>query len=164
MNSIMSVVIRGARSADLGTVQEISAEAYTPAYMAVIGVIPKPATEDYRPRIGRGEVWILEAEAEPVGLIVLETRPDHLVIYSIAVRPAQQGQGHGRRLLQFAERQAATHNVRELRLYTNIRMDRNIALYRHCGFIVKGARPHPSRVGEALVDMVKQIPTPPASF
>jgi ribosomal protein S18 acetylase RimI-like enzyme len=163
MNFGISVTLRRADPADLDTVQEISAEAYIPAYMAAIGVIPKPAVEDYDPRIGCGEVWLLEADGEPVGLIVLEEGPDHLVVYSIAVRPAQQRRGHASTLLQFAEQQAAVNGRSELRLYTNIRMERNIALYRHCGFIAIGTHPHPSRAGETLVDMVKRIPTPPVS-
>jgi len=48
--------IRRAGRADLAVVQQISADAYTPAYMAALGYIPKPAEEDYGPRIDRGEV------------------------------------------------------------------------------------------------------------
>lgn len=46
--------IRRAAPGDADTVQRISADAYIPAYMAVLGTIPKPATEDYGPRIGEG--------------------------------------------------------------------------------------------------------------
>ena len=160
----MILCIRQANSTDLAAVQQISAEAYIAAYMAVIGVVPKPATEDYRPRIARGEVWLLEVEQNPVGLIVLKQGPDYLLVYSIAVRPAEQGRGHARRLLQFAEQQAAARGIGELRLYTNTRMQRNIVVYRHCGFTEIGTRPHPSRAGEALVDMVKRVPIPRASL
>lgn len=163
MISTTLIAIRQADLADLGAVQRVSADAYAPAYMAALGVIPKPAVEDYRPRIERGEVWLLEAGGESVGLIVLEARPDHLLVYSVAVQPAQQGRGHARTLLEFAEQQAVASGVGELRLYTNTRMGRNIAIYRHCGFIDTGTRPHPSRAGEELVDMVKWIPTPPVS-
>jgi ribosomal protein S18 acetylase RimI-like enzyme len=119
--------------------------------------------EDYRPRIERGEVWLLEARGALVGLIVLERRPDDLVVYGIALQPAQQGRGHAKTLLEFAEQQAVASAVDELRLYPNIRMGRNIAIYRHCGFIETGYAPHPSRAGEQLVDMVKRIPTQPVS-
>jgi len=163
MVSTAPIAIRRADLADLDAVQRISAEAYIPAYMAALGVIPKPAFENYRPRIERGEVWLLEADGEPAGLIVLEEKPAHVVIYSIAVRPAQQGRGHARSLLQFAAQQAVASGMRELRLYTNTRMARNIKIYRHCGFVETGTRPHPSRPGEELVDMVKLIPTPSAS-
>jgi hypothetical protein len=64
--------IRRAAPGDVDIVQRISADAYIPAYMSVLGTIPKPATEDYRPRIERGEVWILEIEGEPTGIVVLE--------------------------------------------------------------------------------------------
>jgi hypothetical protein len=43
--------------------------------------------------------------------------------------------------LEFAEQHAAASGVGELRLYTDTRMDRNIAIYRHCGFIEVGTRP-----------------------
>jgi ribosomal protein S18 acetylase RimI-like enzyme len=157
------IAIRQADLPDLGAVQWISAEAYIPAYMAALGVIPKPAVEDYQPRSERGEVWLLGADGESVGLIVLEERPDHQVVYSIAVEPAQQGKGHARTLLEFSEQQAVAGGRSELRLYTNTRVDRNIAIYRQCDFVETGARPHPSRAGEELVDMVKRIAIPPAS-
>ena len=160
----MSTVIRRAGLTDLDVVQEISAEAYIPAYKAVIGEVPKPAVEDYGPRIGRGEVWLLEEHDAAGGLIVLQEGPGYVLVYSIAVRPAQQGRGYATKLLQFAEQQAFARGVHELRLYTNTKMERNIALYRRCGFVEIGTRPHPSRAGEALVDMVKQLPTRPASF
>jgi ribosomal protein S18 acetylase RimI-like enzyme len=127
-------------------------------------MVPKPAVEDYSPRIARGEVWLLEEHDEVSGLIVLQEGPDYVLVYSIAVRPAQQGRGHATKLLQFAEQQAFARGVHELRLYTNIKMERNIALYRRCGFVEIGTRPHPSRSGEALVDMVKQVLPRPASF
>jgi hypothetical protein len=48
--------IRHAGAGDANAVQRISADAYIPAYTAVLGTIPKPATENYRPLIERGEV------------------------------------------------------------------------------------------------------------
>jgi hypothetical protein len=65
VNFTESIVIRQASPADLSTVQEISAEASIPAYKAVVGSVPKPAMEDYLPRIARGEPWLLEADRGP---------------------------------------------------------------------------------------------------
>jgi hypothetical protein len=79
--------IRLAEPSDTATVQRISADAYIPAYLSVIGAVPKPASEDYGPRITRGEVWLLENDGDASGLIVLEPRGDHLLIYSVAVDP-----------------------------------------------------------------------------
>jgi hypothetical protein len=38
--------MRRASLGDADVVQRISADAYIPAYLAVLGTIPKPATED----------------------------------------------------------------------------------------------------------------------
>src|SRR5215472_11788534 len=151
------MIVRRADAADLSAVQRISAEAYTPVYQAICGFVPKPALEDYQPRIERGEVWIAEVDGLAVGVAVLEPRPDHLLVYSIAVSPEEQGKGHGAALLRFALEHAAAIAVPEVRLYTNARMQRNLALYRRHGFIEVGTRPHPSRPGDVLVDMVQTL-------
>jgi len=149
--------VRRADSSDLGAVQRISAEAYTPAYQAICGFVPKPAFEDYRPRIDRGEVWIMERDGQPIGIAILEDRPDHLLVYSIAVLPHEQRKGHGTALLRFAAEHAAAIGRPEVRLYTNQKMEPNIALYRRHGFVEVGTRPHPSRPGDLLVDMVRTL-------
>ena len=152
------MTIRLAAPSDLATVQRISADAYVPAYLDVIGAVPKPAAEDYRPRIARGEVWLLEQDNLALGLVVLEPKADHLLVYSVAVAPAAQRRGHGGALLNFADERAALLGLREVRLYTNVRMEANVRLYGACGFKEIGRRPHPSRVGEFLVDMAKTLP------
>ena len=155
--SPISNSIRRAGRPDLAVAQRISADAYTPAYMAAVGYIPKPAEEDYSPRIDRGEVWILNCNGRDVGIAVLEEQPDHLLVYSIAVSPAEQRQGYGRALLEFADQRAIAIGVDEIRLYTNVLMKGNIALYRQNGYVPVGTRPHPSRAGEVLVDMVRSM-------
>jgi len=69
------------------------------------------------------------------------------------VRPAFQGLGLGRLLLDWADHRASAAGVRELRLYTNARMTKNLALYQRCGYDIFDTRPHPSRPGELLVDL-----------
>jgi ribosomal protein S18 acetylase RimI-like enzyme len=148
--------IRNAEPSDLAVVQQISADAYIGAYVPVLGYIPQPAEEDYSTRIGRHEVWIIERDGHAVGVAVLEARPDHLLVYSIAVRPTEQRRGYGRALLVFADQRAAAIGVPEIRLFTNIRMKRNIALYRRHGYAEVGTRPHPSRSGQFVVDMARR--------
>lgn len=152
--------IRRAVPSDADMVQRISADAYIPAYMSVLGTIPKPATEDYRPRIERGEVWILEIEGEPTGIVALEGNAEHLLIYSIAVKPDAQRKGYGRALLDFADERAIELGLNEVRLYTNEQMKRNLMLYRRHGFVEVGRRPHPSRPGQVLIDMVRRSSLP----
>jgi ribosomal protein S18 acetylase RimI-like enzyme len=153
--------VRQAKPLDAETVHQISREAYTAAYLPVIGVVPKPGIEDYRPHIKRGEVWILEAHGEPIGVIVLEEKPDFLLVYSVVVKPQHQRKGHATTLLGFADQHALAIGVKAVRLYTNQRMEQNIGLYRCCGFTEIGKRPHPHRSGEVLVDMEKTMPINP---
>jgi len=47
----------------------------------------------------------------------------------------------------------------EVRLYSNEQMERNLTLYRRHGFVEVGRRPHPSRPGQVLVDMVRKLPS-----
>ena len=152
-----SSVIRRARALDVETVARISAQAYTAAYVLVVGRAPKPATEDYAPWIATNDVWLLEVSGEVRGLIVLERRPDHLYIYSIAIEPEFQGQGHARELLQFADDEARGMGVDTVRLHTNPRMARNVLLYQGNGYVEAGRRPHPSFPNETLVDMAKAV-------
>jgi ribosomal protein S18 acetylase RimI-like enzyme len=82
----------------------------------------------------------------------------HLLVYSIAVLPSEQGLGHGSALLDFADRCAVALGLGAIRLYTNVRMEKNIAFYRRHGYTEIGTRPHPSRSGEMLVDMARTVP------
>ena len=116
--------IRRADQSDLAVLQGISADAYIAAYFPVLGYIPLPAQEDYAPRIERGEVWLLACSDSDVGVAVLEERRDHLLVYSIGVRPTEQGRGHGRALLDFADQGAIALGLAVIRLYTNVRMER----------------------------------------
>ncbi|WP_095101559.1 GNAT family N-acetyltransferase [Pseudomonas sp. Irchel 3A5] len=142
---------------DAELVRAISASAYIPAYEGVIGAIPLPAQEDYTDRILNGDVWIAEVEGVAAGVLVVEEGDSFLMVYSVAVSPQYQNRGLGKELLAHAESCAAAKRLREIRLYTNSRMSRNIALYEHYGFIRKDERPHPSRVGEMLLDMHKKV-------
>ncbi|MFK0688228.1 GNAT family N-acetyltransferase [Mesorhizobium sp. IMUNJ 23033] len=150
------MTIRQALAGDLQTVLSLTEAAYAP-YTALLGAPPIPVTEDYAPRIERGEVWLLESGSELAGLIVLERHPDHAMIFSVAVSPAFQGKKLGNRLLDFAEEQTRLWGLPEVRLYTNSRMERNIALYVAYGFQETGRRPNPYRPGWTVVDMAKPV-------
>ena len=57
-----------------------------------------------------------------------------MFIENVAVHPAHQHRGFGRRLLLFAERQAVSNGLSEMRLYTNEVMTENIRYYRRLGY------------------------------
>ncbi|MFZ1680810.1 MAG: GNAT family N-acetyltransferase [Rhizobiaceae bacterium] len=149
--------IRHATADDLALVTRMTADAYAP-WTELLGAPPIPVREDYLPRIERGEVRILERSGQPAGLLVVETHPDHLMIFSVAVARRFQGLGFGIHLLRHAEDLARAAGVGELRLYTNARMDRNIALYKSFGYRETGRRPNPVRPDWVIVDMAKGLP------
>ncbi|HZP19457.1 MAG TPA: GNAT family N-acetyltransferase [Bauldia sp.] len=150
------MAVRLAEARDLTLVERLTHDAYA-RYQTEIGIVPGPVLEDYAPRIARGDVWLLSAGGEVVGLIVLEARPGHLFVFSVAVAPDHQREGHGLALLRFADARATALGLNEVRLYTNSLMARNIALYERFGYGRTGLRPHPTRAGHAIVDMAKAL-------
>ena len=112
--------------------------------------------DDYAVRIARQQVWLLELSGS-AAVLVLEPAEDHLLIYSLAVPPALQGQGLGRTMMAFAEQVARDRRLPRLRLFTSDRMTRNIDIYCRAGFTETGQRPNPYREGWVLVDMAKPV-------
>ena len=152
-------MIRPATAADLALVTRISHDAYA-EYTPVIGHKPLPAEVDYAPLIAAGQVWLLAETA----VLVLERHPGHALIFSVAVDPAAHGQGHGRTLLEAAERMTAAWGLPELRLYTHAKMVRNQAIYAARGYRETGRRPHPTHANSTVVDMAKPIVTAEAEL
>jgi ribosomal protein S18 acetylase RimI-like enzyme len=150
------MTIRRAEPRDLSAIVELTGRAYGP-YEAELGGLPIPVTEDYAPRVARGEVWLLEEADRPAGLIVLEDQGPKLHIFSVAVDPQRQHAGIGRRLLTFAEETARRREVAVLDLCTNAKMHRNTEIYRRWGFEETRRRPNPKRAGWILVDMEKRL-------
>lgn len=150
------VSFRLAGAGDLAAVVALTERAYAP-YTEEFGAPPLPVTEDYAPHIAGNGVWLLEAGGKIAGLLVLERAPDHMMIFSVAVAPEFQGSGLGLKLLAFADEQARQGGYREIRLYTNARMVRNIALYSKYGYRETGRRPNPKRPGWTIVDMARSL-------
>jgi ribosomal protein S18 acetylase RimI-like enzyme len=150
-------MIRLALPDEADAIRALSAEAYLPVYLPLYGRPPMPAREDYAPRIARGEVWVAEIDARLAAVLVLEQLKDHLLLYSIAIRPAFQGRGLAAKLLAFADDQARKSGFSEIRLYTNEKMLRNQAIYARAGYREIGRRLHPNQSGLMLVDMAKTL-------
>ena len=148
--------MRLARPEDLAAIVALTEAAYAP-YNAILEAPPIPVTEDYAPRIANGEVWLLESGGEPAGVLTLERHADHAMIFSVAVSPAFLGKGFGIALLKHADEQTRQWGLPEIRLYTNAKMERNIALYLAYGYRETGRRPNPYRPGWVLVDMAKPV-------
>jgi ribosomal protein S18 acetylase RimI-like enzyme len=127
------ITIRRAAGPDADTVALITAEAYR-HYVPRIGREPSPMLTDYAGAVRDGHAWVAEDDGTAVGIVVVELHPDHLLVENIAVRPAAQGRGVGRRLLARAEELAAELGYDEVRLYTHETMTENIAYYPRRGY------------------------------
>ena len=125
--------IRKATVDDVATIAALTDVAYE-KYVPRIGVKPQPMTTNYVEMVQTAQIWVVEQANEITGVLVLEAEPDHLLIYSIAVRPDMQKRGIGRQLMAFAEQEARRQDYNEIRLYTNIKMFENIEIYTKLGY------------------------------
>ena len=99
-------------------------------FTAQIGKPPAPLLADYRALIAAGRVHVLEVAGGVAGVLVTEAMADHLFVDVLAVRPALQRRGIGRRLMAFAAQEAHRRGLAEVRLYTHEVMHGALALYR----------------------------------
>jgi GNAT superfamily N-acetyltransferase len=129
----MEPVIRQAEPADRAVIERVVCEAYL-RYIPRIGKAPAPMNDDYQKRIAEGVVTVLTVQDEVVGLVVLLPKTDYLLLDNLAVTPKRQGSGLGRRLVAFAEAEALRLGYAEIRLYTNIAMHENLAIYTKLGY------------------------------
>jgi GNAT superfamily N-acetyltransferase len=145
--------IRRARPADADFVAACVHLAYE-KYVVRIGRKPKPMEANYARAIAQHQVWVVDGEAGIEAVLELIPEDDHLLIENIAVDPARQGSGLGRRLMAFAEDEARRQGFAELRLYTNETFVENIAFYEWLGYAVTGREPYKE---SAVVFMRKAV-------
>ena len=125
--------IRAATGADVPVIGQIVEQAYR-QYIPRVGKPPGPMLDDYSARISEDVVWVIEEGSTIAGIIVLLPKPEYLLLDNIAVPPARQGSGLGRRLLAFAEAEAVRRGYSEIRLYTHRTMTENQRLYAAIGY------------------------------
>jgi ribosomal protein S18 acetylase RimI-like enzyme len=145
--------IRRATDADVPAITGIVDAAYAP-YVPRMGRKPAPMLDDHAARVRGGEAWVLEVDGTVAGVLVLIEAPDHLMLDNVAVDPAHRGAGLGRALLQFTEAEALRRGHAEVRLYTNVKMTENIALYARIGYRETGRA---TQAGFERVFMAKRV-------
>lgn len=147
-------VLRRAGDGDAAAVGRVVDAAYG-HHAELIGRTPLPMLADHARAVREEEVWVLEDGGSVVGVIELVRREDHLWVENVAIDPAQQGRGLGRRLLRHAETEARRHGLGEIRLLTNERYAANIAMYLRYSYVETHRKPYE---GTDLVYFRKVLP------
>jgi ribosomal protein S18 acetylase RimI-like enzyme len=132
--------IRPARSEDAAAIRDLTREAYA-KWVTVIGREPLPMRADYEVAVRSHRIDLLHAGGKLIALIEMIVETDHLLIENLAVSPAFQGRGFGRKLLAHAEHVAAALEKPCLKLYTNKLFAANVELYKSAGYEVEREEP-----------------------
>jgi ribosomal protein S18 acetylase RimI-like enzyme len=90
---------------------------------------------DFPAEIAADHVVVIENADGVQGYMIAWPQTDAYFIDNIAVDPAQQGEGLGRRLIDHALTEARRLLLPAIRLYTNVAMTENLSLYAHLGFV-----------------------------
>jgi ribosomal protein S18 acetylase RimI-like enzyme len=131
----VTLELRQATPADAAAIRALTREAYA-KWVPLIGREPKPMTADYEEAVAKHRFDLLYLDGMLAALIETIREADHLLVENVAVSPAFQGRGLGRKLMAHAEALARASGFAEIRLYTNQRFAENIELYRRLGYRV----------------------------
>jgi ribosomal protein S18 acetylase RimI-like enzyme len=146
--------LRRATASDVADIRKLTREAYA-KWVPLIGREPKPMTADYAEAVRTHRIDLLHVAGALAALIETIAEADHLLVENVAVSPAFQGRGLGRKLMAHAEQIAASLGHGEIRLYTNKLFAQNIELYRKLGYRVD--REEVLTIG-VVVHMSKPVP------
>ena len=136
LQPVDSATISMATMGDVDTIASLTRAAYE-KWVPLIGRAPLPMKVDYAVTLKLHRFDLLVDGERVIGLI--ETVPQHcdLLVVNVAIEPASQGRGFGRRLMAHAEALASASDLDGIRLYTNSRFAENIRLYTLLGYKVE---------------------------
>jgi ribosomal protein S18 acetylase RimI-like enzyme len=147
------VLLRSATVVDVPAIATCVAKAYG-HYIARIGKPPGPMLADYAAVLREHCCFVLEHDGAIVALAVLIAEPARALLDNVAVDPAWQGRGLGRRLIAHVEEEARRLGFAAIELYTHELMTENIALYGRLGYAEFARR---TEKGYARVYMRKDL-------
>lgn len=94
---------------------------------------------------------------ELAGCVFIKEKEGHFYLGKLAVAPAFEGQGIGRKLMEEAEQQAVARGKPELELQTRIELTRNHAVFEKLGFRKIAETSHPGFDRTTSITMRKFI-------
>ena len=127
--------LRRAVASDAAQVRSLTRAAYA-RWVPLIGREPLPMRADYDAAVRDHIIDLLYTGDRLAALIETIPSADHLLVENVAVDPAFQGRGYGRRLMAHAETLAQSLGVTELRLYTTKAFAANVKLYLKLGYTI----------------------------
>lgn len=146
---------RRADIADRPAVEALQHAAYA-RNRRLLGVEPLPLKADYGEIFATMEIWLAEERDRLKGVLILQSRPDDLLIWSIACAPDAQGQGLGQIMLDAAEVRARQLGRTTMRLYTGAVLDTLIGWYHRHGYEIERHEELPDR---HITHMIRQLPS-----
>lgn len=135
MSTAPEIEIRPAEPGEAEAIRDIVLAAYA-KWVPLIGREPMPMQVDYQQALREHRFDLAVEDGKIIGLIETMPRDDHMWIENVAVAPAAQGRGIGKRLLTLIEQRAIDAGLPELRLLSNGAFAANLALYTQLGFVV----------------------------
>ena len=151
------LTFRRAGAEDAETIRILTHAAYA-KWVPVIGRRPKPMNADYEHAVQAHVIEMAHVDGELAGVIELIPASDHMLVENLAVAPAHQRQGLGRRLMARVEALTRGRGLKLVRLYTNKAFDGNLAFYQKLGYTIE--REEPVKSGGTLVHFVKTLKQP----
>jgi GNAT superfamily N-acetyltransferase len=125
--------LRRAGPVDAPAIAALTRAAYA-KWVPILGRDPKPMAADYDEAVRNHLIDLLFVDDRLAALIEMIPQADNLLIENLAVSPAFQGSGYGRRLMAHAEQLAASLGHAEIKLYTNKLFTENLQFYRQLGY------------------------------
>lgn len=120
----------------------------------LLGVEPLPLLADYDALFASHEMWLARGTEGLDGAIILELRPEDLLLWSIATAPSAQGTGLGHALLAAVDARARQLGRDRVRLYTGTPLKHLIDWYGRNRYAVEQVEHLSDR---SITHMVKRL-------
>jgi GNAT superfamily N-acetyltransferase len=125
--------IRRAGYADVPMITTCVDSAYQ-HYIPILGKAPGPMLDNYAQVVQEHEVYVVGHDDQKFGVLVLRISKSRILLDNVAVSLGFQGQGMGKKLVEYAETRAAELGYGEIDLYTHELMKENILMYQNWGY------------------------------